>query len=327
MQRSSCFCYTFTLLVMAITLTACASPIESVEPLTVVETNTESHLIRHVFGETAVPHTPQRVLALGEEGLLLDLLDTGVRPVAASVNVPESVSLVEPDELEGIELFASTGNISLEALSTYQPDLIIGTHFFIDTIGYEELHQMAPTVAIGSIEPLESYRETLTVFGQSEAAQRTIDAFRAQIEAESERVDAANQQVSVATIYSAENVALWFDGPSPIPRLLHELGVQFQPDPATIDGLDIRNGRAFISLEQIPLMSGDTLFLLQSSKVEGENDAVDAIQTTALWQQLPSVQTDQVIRLDRIGYPGLRGQYQLLDDVVQALEGETQIQN
>lgn len=326
-QRSSCFCYAFTLLAIAIIVTACASSIESVESLTVVETSAESRLIRHVFGETEVPHTPQRVLALGEEGLLLDLLDTGVRPVAASVNVPESVSLVEPDELVGIELFASTGNISLETLSTYQPDLIIGTHFFINNIGYEQLAQIAPTVAIGSVEPLESYRETLTVLGRGEEAQRTIEAFQAQIQVEGEQIDAANQQVSVASIYSAENVALWFDGPSPIPLLLRELGVQLQPDPTTIEGLDIRNGRAFISLEQMPLMSGDTLFLLQSSEVEGENAAVAEIQATPLWQQLPAVQTDQVIRLDRIGYPGLRGQYQLLDDVIQALEGDTQTQN
>ncbi|MEM8534818.1 MAG: ABC transporter substrate-binding protein, partial [Chloroflexota bacterium] len=183
------------------------------------------------------------------------------------------------------------------------------------------------TVAIGSIEPLESYRETLTVFGQSEEAQRTLEAFRAEIQAEGERIDAANHRVSVATIYSAENVALWFDGPSPIPLLLRELGVQLKPDSATIEGLDIRNGRAFISLEQIPLMSGDTLFLLQSSRVAGENDAVTEIEATLLWQQLPAVQTYRVIRLDRIGYPGLRGQYQLLDDIVQALEGETKTQN
>jgi ABC-type Fe2+-enterobactin transport system substrate-binding protein len=59
------------------------------------------------------------------------------------------------------------------------------------------------------------------------------------------------------------------DGPSPIPLLLRELGVQLRPDPVTTDGLDIRNGRAFISLEQLPLVDGDTIFLLASSGVEG----------------------------------------------------------
>lgn len=289
-------------------------------PLMEVGTTVEHRLIRHVFGETQVPLDPQRVLALGEEGLLADLLDAGVRPVASNVNVPEHVPLLSADELNGIALFASAGETSLEALSAYQPDLIIGTRFFVEQFGYRRLSAIAPTVALGGLTPAAQYVETLTVLGRAEAAQREVNALRAEIQAVAARIAAAEQQVSVVTVYPGASVALWVDGPTPIPLLLRELGVQLRPDPATTEGLSIRNGRAFISLERLPLLDGATIILLQSSAVEGEESALAEVRANPLWQQLPAVQAGRVITLDRLGYPGLRGQRALLADLRRALE-------
>jgi iron complex transport system substrate-binding protein len=298
-------------------LCACGASSQPARPLTLVETTAEQRLIHHTFGETQVPLEAERVLALGEEGLLADLLDNGVRPVAASVNLTENVPLFSAAELNGIALFPSAGEISLEALSAYQPDLIIGTSFFIAQIGYQRLARIAPTVALGGATPLENYGETATVFGRGDVAQAEVAAFRAEVQAAAARIDAANQRVSLVTVYPGPSVALWFDGPSPIPLLLRELGVQLRPDPA---GLDIRNGRAFISLEQLPLVDGATIFPLTSSGVEGEDSALADVQANPLWQQLPAVQVGRVVTLDRIGYPGLRGQRALLVDLVQAFE-------
>ena len=38
-----------------------------------------------------------------------------------------------------------------------------------------------------------------------------------------------------------------------------------------------------------------------------------------LWISLPSVATDQVVRLDRLGYPGIEGRIRLMDELVVAL--------
>lgn len=303
-------------LIAALSLGACGATSHPAEPLRLIETTAEYRLIGHIFGETRVPRDPQRVLALGEEGLLADLLDAGVRPVAASVNLPENVPLLSADELNNIALFPSAGEISLEALSTLQPDLIIGTRFFIEQIGYERLSRIAPTVALGGATPLENYVETLTVLGQGEQAQREVEAFRAEIHAVAARIDAANQRVSLVTIYPGSSVAFWVDGPTPIPLLLRELGVQLRPNPATASGLSIRNGRAFISLEQLSLADAPTLIVLQSSAVEGEDAALADVQANPLWQQLPAVRTGRVVMFDRLGYPGLRGQRALLADLL-----------
>lgn len=308
-----------TLLIAVWLLSACAGGASADEPLTLVETTDSYRLIRHTFGETRAPVAPQRVLALGEESLLVDLLDAGVRPVAASVNIPESVPLLSAAERENIALFPSAGDISLETLSSYEPDLIIGIRFFIEQIGYQRLARIAPTVALSGSTPLENYIEALTLFGRGEQAQRDVAAFRAEVQAAT-RIDAASQRVSLVTIYPGPNVALWFDGPSPIPLLLRDLGVQIRPDPAATAGLTIRNGRSFISLERLPLIDGETIFLIQSYSVEGEESAVADVQASPLWQQLPAVQSDRVVVLDRIGYPGLREQRALLSDLVRALE-------
>lgn len=309
-----------TLLLMVILMSACAAPTRPAAPLTLVETTAAERLIRHPFGETRVPLNPQRILALGEEGLLADLIDAGARPVAASVNVPENVPLLAAAELNGITLFPSAGEISLEALSAYQPDLIVGTSFFIEQIGYQRLTRIAPTVALGGATPLEQYVETLTVLGRGEQAQREAEAFRAEVQAVAERAGAKDRLVSLVTVYPGPSVALWFDGPSPIPLLLREMGVQLRPDPTATEGLSIRNGRAFISLEQLPMVDGETIFLLTSSGVEGEDNAIADVQANPLWQQLPAVQSERVVTLDRIGYPGLRGQQALLADLLRELE-------
>lgn len=306
-------------IVLVLLLAACGTGTTPAAPVTLVETTANHRLIRHAFGETQVPLDPQRVLALGEEGLLADLLDAGVRPLASSVNLPAHVPLLSADEINGIVLFASAGEISLEALSAYQPDLIIGTSFFIEQIGYARLAEIAPTLALGGITPTEQYLEALTVLGRAEEAQREVEAFRAEVQAAAAQINASEQQVSLVTVYPGASVALWVDGPTPIPQMLRELGVRLRPDPTT-EGLSIRNGRAFISLEQLPLADSATLVLLQSSAVEGEDSALADVQANPLWQQLSAVQTGRVITLDRLGYPGLRGQRALLADLVRALE-------
>lgn len=312
----------FVLLVLLL-LSACTSSTSTAQSLEVVSTTDSYRLVRHMFGETQVPLNPSRVLALGEEGLLIDLIDSGIRPVAASVNLSERVPLLSAEELAGIALFPSAGDISLETLSAYQPDFIIGTKFFIDQIGYQRLSQIAPTVALNGATPLTQYLETLTVFGCAEEAQREVDTLRTEIQRVATVRGTATQRVSLVTVYPGMNVALWFDGPSPIPLLVRTLGVQIRPNPTTVTDLNIRNGRAFISLEQLSMADGDMILLLQTADVEGEASAVAEMIVHPLWQQLPAVQAQRVVKLDRIGFPGLRGQRVLLTMLEEILASGT----
>lgn len=104
------------------------------------------------------------------------------------------------------------------------------------------------------------------------------------------------------------------------PQLLNELDVTMLPTGSARDELDVRNGRAFISDERWDLISGEPLILLQAPSVEGEIEAVAEVNANPLWAQLPAVQAGNMVTLDRLSYPGFRGQKALLQDPVAALE-------
>ncbi len=295
-------------------LAACSSAPPAV-PLVVLSENGATRLIEHTFGQTEIPAQPQRVFALGEEGLLANLLDAGIKPIGSNVNLTDALPLFSAEELEGVSLYQTSGQFSLEEIAKAEPDLIIGNVFFIHTAGYEKLSQIAPTIAIGGNDPLESYTQTLAAFGQSEKASADLAAFEAAAAAVARAIDAPARQVSVAAVYAGPSPAIFVDGPQTPPWLLKKLGVQFIPTEAEREGISFRDGRAFVSLERVDLLHGEELILLQSELVDGEPQALAKIQQDSLWGQLPAVQNGQVSVLDRLGYPGLRGLYALLADI------------
>ncbi len=306
-----------SLTLLGLLLAACGSAVEA-KPLVVLSETATTRTIEHTFGTTEIPAAPQRVIALGEEGLLADLLDAGITPVASIVNLPDYLPpLIGAHEVAGVELYSSSTNVSIERLAALEPDLIIGTAFFVDRIGYQRLSQMAPTIAVGGSNEVENYAQTLTAFGLEDKAAADLAAFDAAL-ADARGKLPAGASVSVAAIYPGESVAVFTDHPRTVPWLLRQLGVTLHPD-GSEDGLGARDGRAFISLERLDLLSGDHLILLQSESVEGEAESVAEISANPLWQQIPAVQAGKVTVLDRLGYPGFRGVNALLEDLVETL--------
>lgn len=280
----------------------------------------DTRTITHALGKTEIPASPVRVLALGEEGLLLDLLSVDITPVASNANIPESIPLASEDDLAGIELFPSAVPISLETLQTFQPDLIIGTSYFIEELGYDLLSEIAPTVAIDSDTTLENYQETFRIFGKEDEALANIERLEQRIKAAGETFKATTRTLSVVTVYPGPNVAAWLDGPLPLPELLLELGFSLRPALADVEGLGVRQGRVFLSLEQLPLLDAQTMLLLQSNLVEGEEGAVLELAQHPLWLQLPAVKNERVLSFDRLGYPGFWGYEVLLEEVIVQLK-------
>lgn len=305
-------------LISVLALSACSFGAAPATPLVVQETTADARVIRHALGETRVPLNPQRIVALGEEGLLADLLDAGLRPIAASVNIPEAVPLISAAELEGIELFPSAAQPNLERIAALQPDLIIGGRFFLEEAGYAELSRLAPTVALDASDPRRSYVEALTVFGMAEQAAADVAALEQAIAAAGAQLRAAPGSVSFATIYPGATLAVWVDGPTSAPVLARELGLDVRPTATDLRG--VRNGRAFLSSEQITLLDGERLILLQSATVAGEAAAVAEFQAQPLWNQIPAVQNGSVSTLDRLGYPGMRGQRALVNDLLAVIQ-------
>lgn len=281
----------------------------------VVQELPDTIVVEHAFGRTSVPQRPTRVVALGEEGLLLDLIELGITPVFSIVNEPDSVPLLSEEERGSVVLVRSADGVSLEMILALEPDLILGNRFFIERGGYRRLAAIAPTVAIAAGTPLEAFAQTAAVLGLREEAQVRTDEFRERVEATAGELNVDGTPVSVASVYPGRNIALWFGGPQPGPELLTTLGARIVPDPQRTDGLRVRNGRAFISEERLDLVQGDYLVLLQSESVAGEEQSLSELQDDPVWQTIPAVRNGNVHVVDRIGYPGFRGQVALLERV------------
>lgn len=272
--------------------------------------------------EASAPIESGRVVSLGEEFVLADLLALGVTPVASTATVPEAgFQGLDQFDTSGIEILPVT-ELNLEQVAALRPDVIVTTQFIADEAGPDILASLAEVVVLPDDATAEERLLAMAErFGSAEAADQLIselDVARAGLRAEVEK-RSAPCDVSVATIYPGPSVAAWVDATTDIPRAVVDAGCRLAPTPD--DGAPDQNGRLFVSLEQLTLLDAPTLLLLQSDTVDGENEAVDALADDPLWSQVPAVASGDVITLDRLGYPGVPGQLALVTDLTDLLAG------
>jgi iron complex transport system substrate-binding protein len=275
--------------------------------------------VEHARGSADIPANPQRVLALGEEFLLADLLTLGIPVVASSATVAsEGFVGLDAFDTSGIDVFDGI-EPDLERLAALAPDLIVAGAYVWDQIGESVLTQLAPTVVVDATGA--DWRTELLALGEmlgaGDRAQAALDGYEAAVTGAREELAAEGRTVSIATIYPGDSVAVWIDGPVNIPQTVLDLGFTLEPGPGSLP--EAQNGRAFISLEQLALLTGDDLLALQSDLVEGEQESFDAFLAQPLWQSLPAVAAGRVHVLDRLGYPGVAGRTRLVSDLVTSL--------
>ncbi|MFN3216867.1 MAG: ABC transporter substrate-binding protein [Acidimicrobiales bacterium] len=258
-----------------------------------------------------------RVVAIGEEFLLADLLALGVVPVASSATVPDAgFSGIDAAATEGIEVLPMVG-LSIEQVAALQPDTVVTIEFVVDQIGADIAEGLGNLVVVPDGLSTEDQIATL-----GELLDREAEAAAVLDDLEQARTDAADAigdgcVVSLASIFPGPSVAAWVEAIGPLPRGVVDAGCTLDPDVSAADADS--NGRAFLSLEELELLDAPTIVLLQSSAVEGEDDAVTDIAANPLWQTLPAVQADRVIVLDRLGYPGVSGQIRFLAELTAAI--------
>jgi iron complex transport system substrate-binding protein len=260
------------------------------------------------------------VVSLGEEFLLADLLALGVVPVASTATVPTAgFQGLGQFETEGIEALPST-DVNLERLAALQPDVIVTTEFLAGQVGEALLADLGELVVIDddatADEQLQVLAERFDATDAADLLLAELDAARADLaDAIAARPQAC--EVSLATVYPGPSPAAWTTGATEIPAAVLEAGCTLRPG-ADVGEAD-RNGRLFLSLEQLGLLDAPRLVLLQSDAVEGETDAVAALADNPLWATVPAVTAAEVVTLDRLGYPGVVGQIALQRDLVAAL--------
>lgn len=113
----------------------------------------------NIVGSLCVPETAERIITLDPFYSLQMSLEMGLPVIGTTSYSGENdfpASLVE-DDLEGVDVVGSFETPNLEAITTLEPDLIIGDAFFLSE-HFDLFNEIAPTVLINTANWKDWYR-------------------------------------------------------------------------------------------------------------------------------------------------------------------------
>jgi iron complex transport system substrate-binding protein len=267
------------------------------------EATSATRTVGHALGETEIPADPRRVVVLNQYSLLEYLLLVGVTPVASTgdpaADYPYGHWL--RGMTEGVEMVGGTEEPNLEAIAALEPDLILANPWQEDV--YDELSGIAPTVAV----PLsyrnyeEEFRYVAGLVGREEEAEEVIARHHERLEefkaAMGDRL--RELEVSVARVFP-DQIRVEGTGSGYVPFLFEQAGLRRPKAHQVEDGLEL-------SLEQLPKIDGDVLFIYSAANAElaPENaEARQALWQHPLWKNLRAVKNGRVYFVDSFLWAG-----------------------
>lgn len=249
----------------------------------------DGRLVEHALGETCVPETVTRVVAL-ETGELDSAVALGVPPVGAgswlAASDPWPAYLDE--ELEGTTYVGLSDAPNLEAIVALEPDLILGSRLRHEAL-FEQLSQIAPTVFSETVGVV--WKENLLLHGEAlgkEAEARALlEEYETRTQGFQEALGEERPEVSIVRFLPGE-IRL-YQKASFVGTVLEDLGLPRPPSQ------DVDDFAANITEEGVPEIGGDIIF----TAVYGPEDETDYSTVTGspLWQNLEAVQAGNVHRV------------------------------
>jgi len=251
-----------------------------------------------IFGEVTVPEDPQRVVALGwsdaETALAL-----GVQPVGASDWLGVGGDGLGPwveDSYDTPPTIIGTNEISMESVAALAPDLILWTRSSNEQDIYDELSEIAPTVAapegtdIAYGTSWDGQTELVAqALGKVDEGRRLIDetdaAFDAAVQANPQFAD---KTVAVGTVYSGQ-LGAYVDG---------DVRVDFMKRLGFVNDAEIQElaqeGRFSVNLsaENASVLDADLTVMFPIG------DTAEVIEGDPSIQNLPSALDGRLVVLD-----------------------------
>lgn len=305
-----------SLLSLTLLLSACNStPPNSASTRIIPASTTACRTIEHGMGKTCVPLNPKRVVVLGE---LDNVLALGVKPVGAVTLDQGRFIDYLAKQARGIESVGTYSQPNLEKILLLKPDLIIGAIWDGKEV-YDHLDRIAPTVFIDTSEH-RAWKSWLTktaeALGKTPEAEKLLQNYEQRVQKLQQAMGdrSSNTQISVVNFWQ-NNVRIYmkqsFSG-----VILQEVGLA-RPPAQNKDKLWER-----ISLELIPKMDGDVIFLLLGGHKKSN---LAKFKQHPLWSQLKPVQANKVYEVDSstwIAGSGMIGANLILDDLSRYLVQE-----
>ncbi len=196
-----------------------------------------------------------------------------------------------PEQTEGIENVGLIGQPNLEKIVRLKPDLILGTY---PKEIYEQLSKIAPTVIFGDEDEAylhwqNGFKAYANVLGKTQEAERILNQYQQRVRQFQTQMGDRLTKTHVSLVnFFATDVRLYFKqvfgG-----QILEEVGLP-RPLAQDKDEWSIEN----LSLEAIPQMAGDVIFLILGGH---EPSKLEQFINHPLWSQLEAVQAGKVYKV------------------------------
>lgn len=256
--------------------------------------------IEHDAGTTEITEQPTTIVSTSVSltGSILALDAPLVASAATSVNPLTDdqgffTQWAEVAEEKEVEVLYSNLELDLEAVESYEPDLIIGSTVGGDSTleAYDQLSEIAPTILLdyGSV-PWTDLTEIIgEATGLEDNAATVEEDFNDYVAEQAESVEAPDEPAALITYQGADGIGMFTES-SPQGVVFTELGFEFievQEDLASETHADAY----FFTEENTPLALGDAeqLFVVPFG-----GDPLDEINDNELLDTVPAVESESL---------------------------------
>ncbi|WP_298332414.1 ABC transporter substrate-binding protein [Haloactinopolyspora sp.] len=271
------------LLIGALGLSACGTDDE--DPATDTRTGADVVTVEHQFGTTEVEPAPERIVTLDVQWTDV-MLAMGVEPVGYAVdpNMPES-GVPWQDLPASAEALNMADGVPVEQIAELQPDLIVGTYSITDEAVYDQLAQIAPTIATLDAAQVEPWQDLVHTAGEvladPEAADELVASVDEQVAAVADDLPGLrNKTFALAQYVVGDAIYIVADEADGSSVFFQQLGMTMYP-PVRDHGEKTGQTRINVSTERSDLLRADFLAFL----INGGDEA--DLADIAGFEQLP----------------------------------------
>ncbi|MFC3804035.1 iron-siderophore ABC transporter substrate-binding protein [Cohnella sp. GCM10012308] len=287
--------------------------------------------VQHIFGETAIPAQPMRIVSIGLEDMLL-ALDVPL----VQANGMEGYYLYDRLQEKNVPLLYAGAGINYEAILAEKPDLILVLSGLVpDQEAYDKISRIAPTLVYDRDEWKTSIVKIGQALGLENQANTVIQAYDEKLaQAHDSIVQAIGTDKTVALIRPSEKDLQLF-----LPRfaygsvLYNDLGLSpaaFVTESQNESAED--TSASTLSLEKLPEFDADYLFTTAGGSLSPEIDfkkaleVVTGVEKLQVWQSIPAVKLKHSYKLSARHWmlSGPIADGMKIDDVVAAVTGQGQ---
>ncbi|MBE9192706.1 iron-siderophore ABC transporter substrate-binding protein [Gloeocapsopsis crepidinum LEGE 06123] len=257
----------------------------------------ECRVVQHAMGETCVPKTPQRLVALNA-ATLGNAIALGIKPVGSTLEYDNKFPTYLKGKTAGIEPLGNA-QPSIERITLLQPDIIMSWKHNHESI-YPQLSNIAPTAFydwLGNNAKQDNWKEYFNfmaeVLNRKEVGQQVWQHYNQRIEKLKTALGDRYKNKTISfVIFCCGGIHSETEN-SFVGSVLRDAGLQ-RPESQSFNP----KGYINFSEETLEIADGDVMFVAVYGANETGKRDLSILQKKPLWKTLKAVQQNRVYYVD-----------------------------